>query len=710
MSAAADTFADPLVARQATVPLAYHDDRELWPILDAGFSRVSTLPRTEWSPPTSATTYVIPELHCAPMHHTHATFDFPNLPINWYRLPYVHLLLVNIEPADASNSVDVIVDNRPVKVTSAEITKQRVKVWCEDMCARGHEWLVVYMPVPSGKSSRSLFDTFRMLTGSQQYGGSSLGVSFYGATFAALRQECGVNRKHWSRFIRLDHYELQRREAARRAARRAAAATAGGGAAVPPAVGAHDAAAATDGSAGEAGEGSSSSAAASPRKPPLMRAFTSRFGAGGGGSGGAAAAAAGAGGAVKDDGAAAAAALPPLDAESAAEIDKQWEELRGRLHAACYDALSARVRLHETELRRLYEQRYVVGWNYAPYFCLTESLAFVFAQIRLPQEALRCYDEVAQVFDLCSSVPERLTAQLSFAERLAEVCGASLAGFASGSGAGSAAAAAHSGGASTPVSPGRGGSLYGGFGGSGGSYGRRTGAAGGSATATISGISRSTALVIFGASPSLQEMLQALRTVSGLSDRPMLAPYPPALLQSLQQQEGSRPGVLARSPSGYMPAAGLAGAAGSRLPATGAAAAGSAGLLLGGVAGAAVSLQPHLFDLTQQPYRQLIYTSQASLFDFRHYLFARQCQLLQMLRREHEIAARAVPFIKVCALGHCGKWSAKAPAPPRLPRHAVVIFISIPVHAHPGPMLTCPLLVCLASALLVASADGELDG
>jgi hypothetical protein len=510
------------------------------------------------------------------------------------------------------------------------------------------------MPVPSGKSSRSLFDTFRMLTGSQQYGGSSLGVSFYGATFAALRQECGVNRKHWSRFIRLDHYELQRREAARRAARKAAAAAASGGAvgaaaAVPSAVGARDAAG--DGSAIEAGEGSSSSAATSPRKPPLMRAFTSRFGAGGGGTGGAAAAAAGAGGAAKDDGSAA--ALPPLDAESGAEIDKQWEELRGRLHAACYDALSARVRLHETELRRLYEQRYVVGWNYAPYFCLTESLAFVFAQIRLPQEALRCYDEVAQVFDLCSSVPERLTAQLSFAERLAEVCGASLTGFASGSGA----AAASSGGPSTPVSPGRGGSLYGGFGGgSGGSYGRRTGAAGGSATAAISGISRSTALVIFGASPSLQEMLQALRTVSGLSDRPMLAPYPLALLQSLQQQEGSRPGVFARSPSGYVPAAGLGGAAGSRqaAPGAGAGGAGSAGLLPGGAAGAAVSLQPHLFDLTQQPYRQLIYTSQASLFDFRHYLFARQCQLLQMLRREHEIAARAVPFIKVCARGHCG--------------------------------------------------------
>ena len=82
MAAVADTYAggDPLVARQATVSLAVHElvggagdaaAPSLWSVVDAGFSRVATLPRTEWTPPGASTSYVIPELHAAPLPSAH---------------------------------------------------------------------------------------------------------------------------------------------------------------------------------------------------------------------------------------------------------------------------------------------------------------------------------------------------------------------------------------------------------------------------------------------------------------------------------------------------------------------------------------------------------------------------------------------------------------------------------------------------------------
>lgn len=732
MAAAADSFADPLVARQATVAVAYHEshpDRDLWTVLDAGFSRVSVLPRTEWSPPSSTTTYVIPELHCAPLHHSHPTFDFPNLPVNWYRQPYVHLLLVSIEPGDASTTVEVVSGARPVKLTPAEIIKQRVKDWVEEMSAKNIEWLVLYLPAPpTGKQSRSLMDTFRMLTGTQQFGGTSLGASFYANTFAALRQESGAQRKHWHRFLRLDHFEVYRRELAAReaqrrnaaaadaAARRRAADAAAGGASAgiaasgsPGIVGARPSIRSLDpsallgmrgGSGVAAGAASSDAASAgsagsagagvvSPRKPPLVRALTARFAPGADG------AAAGAGGAGA--GSAAEEALPPpppLDAESASEIGRQWAELRARLHASCYDALSARVRLHDDEVRKLHEQRYYPGWNYAPFFCLKESLAFVFAQIRLPQEALRCYDEAEAAFHLLSAVPERLTAQLSAAARLAARVGVNVHGAAgavstasagAGAASGSSAHASDSGsGSSSRPLPsslaGAPSSFY-----SSSSTALRVGissgapvpaaaaassaAASGSAassaasgipvlpagfgppvsaigpSASIAGVSRRAALDIAAQSVQFSEMLQAMRTVRGLSDLPMLAPYPPSLIAAaMRGREGVSGASSSSSSSIHAPATREASFFGSGLRTAPAPAAPPAAPLQSCLP---LESHAHLLDLTHKPYRQLIFASHCSLFDFRHYLFARQCQLLQIMRRDGEIASRALPFIRL---------------------------------------------------------------
>lgn len=53
----------------------------------------------------------------------------------------------------------------------------------------------------------------------------------------------------------------------------------------------------------------------------------------------------------------------------------------------------------------------------------------------------------------------------------------------------------------------------------------------------------------------------------------------------------------------------------------------------------------NLLDLNKKPYRDLIMQNTISVFDFRTYLFGRQCNLLFRLRRPVEICNRALKFI-----------------------------------------------------------------
>jgi len=46
--------------------------------------------------------------------------------------------------------------------------------------------------------------------------------------------------------------------------------------------------------------------------------------------------------------------------------------------------------------------------------------------------------------------------------------------------------------------------------------------------------------------------------------------------------------------------------------------------------------------------RHLLLHGEASLIDLRNYLFARQCHVLQQLRRPAEICQRSVPYIYNC--------------------------------------------------------------
>jgi hypothetical protein len=61
---------------------------------------------------------------------------------------------------------------------------------------------------------------------------------------------------------------------------------------------------------------------------------------------------------------------------------QQWSQLFWRMERCAIATLSARVRAYEVEIRKRYEQRALPGWNFCTYFCLRESVAFVYAQVR----------------------------------------------------------------------------------------------------------------------------------------------------------------------------------------------------------------------------------------------------------------------------------------------------------------------------------------
>jgi hypothetical protein len=61
---------------------------------------------------------------------------------------------------------------------------------------------------------------------------------------------------------------------------------------------------------------------------------------------------------------------------------QQWSQLFWRMERCAIGTLTARVRAYEVEIRKRYEQRSLPGWNFCTYFCLRESVAFVYAQVR----------------------------------------------------------------------------------------------------------------------------------------------------------------------------------------------------------------------------------------------------------------------------------------------------------------------------------------
>lgn len=77
---------------------------------------------------------------------------------------------------------------------------------------------------------------------------------------------------------------------------------------------------------------------------------------------------------------------------------RQWRTMMERLAHLIVQTLSSRSTAYEEEVRRRYEQHTLPGWNFAMYFCVKESLAFMYQQMHLLEETLRQYDELEASF------------------------------------------------------------------------------------------------------------------------------------------------------------------------------------------------------------------------------------------------------------------------------------------------------------------------
>jgi hypothetical protein len=258
--------------------------------------------------------------------------------------------------------------------------------------------------------------------------------------------------------------------------------------------------------------------------------------------------------------------LPPLEPADAEEIEAQWDGLIAAVRGCALDALTARVTAYDAEIAKRYDQRYVPGWNFCAYFAVAESLAFVYAQVRLPGQALAVYEAIENTFLLVSAPPSgpglaAITAQLTHSGGSGSEGGvrASRRALDDTTGVRTSASLSSSGSGSSESSGD----------GSGSGPGRPGGAAAepparrrpslqppyavGDSGSLISGASSGSGFDVYQQQPHHQQqharasgsggynalypLLQSLRTVAGIGDTAMLAPYPPALLAELTRVE-----------------------------------------------------------------------------------------------------------------------------------------------------------------------------
>lgn len=78
--------------------------------------------------------------------------QFPSLPVNWHRKPYLYLYLVNCEDGDSYK----------------QLVKGKIRAWVQTMGERGQEWLIVYfsrerrgLSEISSKLHRTVYDKIR---------------------------------------------------------------------------------------------------------------------------------------------------------------------------------------------------------------------------------------------------------------------------------------------------------------------------------------------------------------------------------------------------------------------------------------------------------------------------------------------------------------------------------------------------------------------
>ena len=362
MAAAGDFFGDPLTARSSTLQVAYYDSDGLWPLIEQGFYAHMPLQRCEWTVPSTCKGYILPPMTCAMTSFDDESLACAQIPVNWYRLPFAHILLVRCESIDEFR----------------RRVRQTVRQWTDDMEARGLEWMVIYVPVCTrqgtlGSIGSAVSSALADLTKNriQVAAGTTLSSRTYRRVFDQLRTECaptssrrgGAHTAVGSRFLRLDEPEGARRARALARARFlrntqvTESSTLSSGSSAPALFSMQLA----GGSVGSGG--------------PVLHIMGSNSKTGGGSAANGDSSPGGERISIDDE------QLRPLPTADAIELEAQWSAVVSRLQTCVLEALSSRVAAYEAEGAKLLSQGALPGWNYGQYFCIRESLAFVYSQV-----------------------------------------------------------------------------------------------------------------------------------------------------------------------------------------------------------------------------------------------------------------------------------------------------------------------------------------
>ncbi|CAK4628819.1 hypothetical protein LEN26_007291 [Aphanomyces euteiches] len=92
--------------------------------------------------------------------------------------------------------------------------------------------------------------------------------------------------------------------------------------------------------------------------------------------------------------------------------ESQWSEVLIKLKTCIMDAFDSRCLEHEEQLRLLDGKRTMDGWDFSSFLQVKESLALLYIQATLFDDAIRHYDELEAIYTSLDSAPDDQTKRL----------------------------------------------------------------------------------------------------------------------------------------------------------------------------------------------------------------------------------------------------------------------------------------------------------
>ena len=77
---------------------------------------------------------------------------------------------------------------------------------------------------------------------------------------------------------------------------------------------------------------------------------------------------------------------------------EMWQDILGKIKEGVLQSFDSRVLHYEEDIRKMYAQKTLPGWNYCTFFILKEGLAQSFEHMLLLEDALIQYDELEASF------------------------------------------------------------------------------------------------------------------------------------------------------------------------------------------------------------------------------------------------------------------------------------------------------------------------